>query len=171
MDIWTLKEVLIDRHYEVKRLVKAGDTIVDIGSSIGDFSIYASKKAEKIYAHECDNQRVFLMHENLKLNKVNNVEINQQKVKSLNEIMKNIKRCDFLKIDCEGCEYQIFEKADQENLSKIKHIAMEAHKFNNEMEEKFKNLINQLKQNNFDVNVIENPVHTTICFVFATQSN
>ncbi|HEX7253400.1 MAG TPA: FkbM family methyltransferase [Thermoanaerobaculia bacterium] len=37
------------------------------------------------------------------------------------------KRCDFLKIDCEGAEYGILFAADEATLSRIGHIAMEYH--------------------------------------------
>jgi len=36
-------------------------------------------------------------------------------------------RCDFLKIDCEGAEYEILFAADEATLSRIGHIAMEYH--------------------------------------------
>jgi len=36
-------------------------------------------------------------------------------------------RCDFLKIDCEGAEYEILFSADEATLSRIEHIAMEYH--------------------------------------------
>ena len=39
-------------------------------------------------------------------------------------------RCDFLKIDCEGAEYQIFANMTDETLKKIKRIAAEFHPFN-----------------------------------------
>jgi FkbM family methyltransferase len=38
-----------------------------------------------------------------------------------------IARCDFLKIDCEGAEYEIVFAADETTLSRIGHIAMEYH--------------------------------------------
>jgi len=50
MDIWTIKEVVVDQCYEKFRNVKKNDVVIDIGASIGDFSILSSKKrAKKIY--------------------------------------------------------------------------------------------------------------------------
>ena len=43
MDIWTIKEVVIDRQYEIFRKIQSGDTVIDIGCGIGDFSIVAEK--------------------------------------------------------------------------------------------------------------------------------
>src|SRR2546428_11244622 len=45
LDVWLLKEVVLDRQYEQFRAVRAGDTVVDIGSGIGDFTVLASRKA------------------------------------------------------------------------------------------------------------------------------
>jgi FkbM family methyltransferase len=38
-----------------------------------------------------------------------------------------IERCDFLKMDCEGAEYEIFENTPDEVLKKIRALAMEYH--------------------------------------------
>lgn len=42
---------------------------------------------------------------------------------------ENIETCDFLKLDCEGAEYEILMGLSDENLMKIKKIAMEWHRF------------------------------------------
>jgi len=63
-------------------------------------------------------------------------------------ILKNeIKKIDFLKIDCEGAEYQIFESIPDEYFSTINKIHVEFH-FNEG--EKIKSLINKLEKNNFE---------------------
>jgi FkbM family methyltransferase len=48
---------------------------------------------------------------------------------SLNEIIKkfNIEKINFLKIDCEGAEYEIILKLEEEVLEKIEKISMEVH--------------------------------------------
>lgn len=38
-----------------------------------------------------------------------------------------IRQCRLLKIDCEGCEYEIFERADPEILSRIEYVRGEVH--------------------------------------------
>lgn len=46
---------------------------------------------------------------------------------SLNEIMKDISVCHYLKVDTEGAEYEIFDGASKETLKKIKYIFGEVH--------------------------------------------
>lgn len=169
MDIWTLKEVIVDKQYEECRKIENNDFVIDIGAAIGDFSIYAAQKANRVVAYEISDERVFLMKRNLIQNGISNVVIKHSKATSLKQIMEDVDRCNFFKIDCEGGEYEIFRDARKTDLDKINHIAMEAHTFNKKMEEEFLNLLNILKQNNFNVSVIPNQVHSNICFVFASK--
>lgn len=171
MDIWTLKEVVVDKQYEKDRKIANDDVVIDVGAAIGDFSVYAAKRAKKVIVYECDDERVFLMKKNLSLNAKTNIILKHKKARSLKQIMDGINKCDFLKIDCEGGEYEIFRHAERSILSKIRYIAMEAHKFNKEMENKYLNLLSVLQKNNFEVNVIPNAVHENICFVFALKKN
>ncbi len=48
---------------------------------------------------------------------------------SLNDFFKeyNIDKIDFLKMDCEGAEYEIFRNSSKKSLRKLKKIAMEYH--------------------------------------------
>jgi len=169
MDIWTLKEVIVDKQYERMKKLDQSGIVIDVGAAIGDFSIYAAKKAKRVIAYECDDERVLLMRKNLQLNKISNVVLKHTKANSLRQLMHDIDRCIFLKIDCEGGEYDIFRNAKSNDLNKIEHIAMEAHKFNDKMEKEFLNLINTFKKNNFEIEVVPNSVHNDICFVFASN--
>jgi hypothetical protein len=170
MDIWTLKEVIVDRQYEaVKEITMNLGTVIDIGAAIGDFSIYAAKKGKKVIAYECDDERILLMKKNIMLNKISNIVLKHIEAKSLKQIMKNVSKCDFLKIDCEGCEYDLFKNARNKDLEKINFIAMEAHKFDDKMRNEFSNLITILKNNKFKIKIIPNSVHEYICFLFAKR--
>ena len=51
---------------------------------------------------------------------------------------------DFLKVDIEGCEYDVFRDIDKNILSKIKKIAIEVHDSNRNKE-----LINNINKNRF----------------------
>ncbi len=169
MDIWTLKEVIVDDQYRTKKMINKKDVVIDIGAAIGDFSILAAQKAKKVIAYECNAERVRLMKKNLKINKVINVLLKDTKAKSLAQILKGIERCNFLKIDCEGCEYDIFNNASARDLDKIEFIAMEAHQFNQKMKKQYQDLLTVLKKHKFEIEIVPNQVHDYICFVFASK--
>lgn len=70
---------------------------------------------------------------------------------SLNDFIKmyNIKKIDFLKIDCEGAEYKILFACSKETLSLIKKISMEYH--NIKGKKNVKTLKKFLEKNGFKV--------------------
>jgi len=66
-----------------------------------------------------------------------------------NLIKKNkIKKINFLKMDCEGAEYEILFNLSENNLKNIKNISMEVH---NTKEKKFLDMIAFLEKNKFVV--------------------
>lgn len=170
MDVWTVKEVVLDKQYEEVREIGKNDVVVDIGGGIGDFSVLASTRARKVFSCEVDSNRVALMKKNIKVNNVKNVIIVQRRVRSLKNLFRllKIERCNFLKVDCEGCEYQIFADA-QDSLKKIEHIVMEVHLFDKQMVDKFAKLREMLKSNGFSVVEKENPVHAYLKFLYASR--
>lgn len=67
---------------------------------------------------------------------------------ALNEVMSPIDKCDLMKIDCEGSEYEIFYSASDASLSKIKKIVGEFH----DLDKQTKNgeaLVRFLEKKNF----------------------
>jgi len=57
----------------------------------------------------------------------------QVKSTSLSNFLKKIpKPVDFLKVDCEGSEYDIFYSLSESELKKIRHVVIEYHEFDNE---------------------------------------
>lgn len=171
MDIWTIKEVILDNNYERFYRLKNNDIVVDIGASIGDFSIHASQRVKKVYALEMDRARIELLKKNIRLNKSDNIIVKNWEVKSLDELFKKLKlkKCNLLKIDCEGCEYNIFNKSTEYSLSKIKNIAMEIHLFNARMQKNYAALKKNLTANGFKMKEIDNPVHTYLRFLYASK--
>ena len=67
--------------------------------------------------------------------------------------IENITKCNFLKLDCEGAEYEIIESLSDKSMKKIEKICLEYHDVNNK-KEKLEKLISKLKANFFDI-VIE----------------
>ncbi len=172
MDIWTIKEVVFDNCYQKFKKIKKNDVVIDVGASIGDFSILAEKQvAKKIYAIEMDKKAISFMKKNIKLNKAKNIIIFNKKINSLNYIFKKnkIKTCDFLKIDCEGSEYKIIKNTSSIILKKIQYIdiAFEIHLFNKKMGKNYLILKNKLLNSGFRLKEIENPVHNYLKFLFA----
>lgn len=164
MDIWTLKEVILDHQYEQIRKLKEKDIVIDIGASIGDFSILASINAERVYSFEINDERIFLMKKNIVQNKCSNVEITKKFVTSLNPIFKEkqIIKCNFLKIDCEGGEYKIIKNTSDGVLRKVNHIAFEIHLFNKMMKKQYELLKRKLIRNQFKLVEKDNAVHNYI---------
>ena len=72
----------------------------------------------------------------------------------INTLVENIsKKIDFLKIDCEGCEKDIFETISSDNLKKIEKIVVEYH-----TEEIKKNILDRLNNEGFVIEEISNSI-------------
>ena len=85
MDVWSLKETLLDRFYErFGFAVQDGWTVVDIGGGIGDYTIFAAygRPNAQVLAFEPFPESFQLLRENLDLNQIDNVEIFSQAVSS-----------------------------------------------------------------------------------------
>lgn len=171
MDVWLMKEVVLDRQYEMVRAVKAGDTVVDIGASIGDFSIMAAKKGGRVFAYEMDPHRARLASRNIRLNNAADVRLFNKEVRSLDAIFaeNGIERCDFLKVDCEGCEYPVLLGASDEALARVEHIAMEIHLETPERERQYAALLRRLAERGFDVKEVDSPVHSYLKLTYASR--
>lgn len=175
MDIWTLQEVIVDGQYEQHAHIPKNAVVIDIGGSIGDFSIFAEKirHATQIHSFEPDQERISLFKKNMALHHTQHITLHEGPATSLDQIFKENKltRCDFMKVDCEGGEYPIFKKASLETLSKVRAIAFEYHLFTPEMKKEFPLLKKKLEQAHFQLIEQNNPVHDTIGFLYAFNSN
>jgi len=88
--------------------------------------------------------------------------------KSLSDIFidNGIKECDFLKLDCEGAEYEIIESLPSDLFTKINKTAIEYHMFDTKPE-LLEQLINKLKQFSFSVHT--RSLFADIGFLFAKK--
>jgi len=85
MDVWSLKETLLDRFYErLGFAVQDGWTIVDIGGGIGDYTIFAAHghNLARVTAFEPFPESYRLLQENLVLNQIRNVQLSAQAIGS-----------------------------------------------------------------------------------------
>jgi FkbM family methyltransferase len=143
------KEIFEEKIYERFFCVDEGDIVFDAGSSIGIFGYsILDKKPSRIYCIEPSsdefetlklnipveigvflNQGISKIDGEIELTEVyeNNKEVSSKlfKVSRFKTILDqyNIKKIDFLKTDCEGCEYDIFDIDNliwlKQNVSKI----------------------------------------------------
>lgn len=163
--------------------IEQGDLVVDIGANYGFFTKYAQMKgAQKIYCFEPSNKIFKYLEKNLQndygvvldnsaVSNYNGVAFfsdspnsagsrisengYEVRVKNINDVLLNEipNQIDYLKIDCEGAEYEIFEAINGDSLDKVKKIAVEYH------DEKSKNTILQkLKSHNFIINDDKNSI-------------
>jgi FkbM family methyltransferase len=207
MDAWIIKETILDRQYEIVSIpLKPEWLIVDIGTALGDYAIWAARQltSGKVIAVEPFPQSVEIMRKNILLNCVNNIDVteiaiggfegqvglqfitgqtSQQstvatitnlgtttvKAITLGKFLleNNIDHCDYLKMDCEGAEYEILFACSYTELMKIDRICMEVHDgitchSRDEM-------IEFLKSNGFKIRLTLNPVHDNLAYLFAER--
>jgi hypothetical protein len=118
--------------------------VIDIGANIGDSSIYFAKRgAKKVIAVEPDTISYDYAIKNVAINGYSrNIKLilaacgskdifvseSGQLILTLKSLIK--KYCSspkILKIDCEGCEYDLILNASYDELSKFTHIQIEYH--------------------------------------------
>jgi FkbM family methyltransferase len=83
MDIWSIKETFLDRFYQrFSTSIGDGWTVFDIGGGIGDFTIFAASQNPKniVYTFEPTPRSFALLHENLQLNQITNVQVYPQAI-------------------------------------------------------------------------------------------
>ena len=75
--------------------------------------------------------------------------------------------CDLLKIDCEGCEFELLHNANSDSLMKVRRITMEAHDgyFGYSTDE----LVAYLTGCGFTVSLEPNPVHSYLSHIYAER--
>jgi len=74
MDLWALKETVCDKDYEKYGfLIEPGWTVVDIGASVGEFTVWAAAKgAGKVLAVEPSPSALNLLEKNISANGLSN---------------------------------------------------------------------------------------------------
>jgi len=154
-----IREIFDVNTYEKFFKVEKGDIVVDVGASVGPFAYEILKnKPKRIFCIEPSKEYFPTLLKNVEGRK-EVIPINKAISENdsyydiipsfgkytstikFNTFIKdyNINKIDFLKLDCEGGEYDIF---NDENLpwisTNVKKISGEFHLFNNELKEKFR---------------------------------
>jgi FkbM family methyltransferase len=88
---------------------------------------------------------------------------------TLDDALRDLPRCDFLKIDCEGGEYEILFNASAATLAKLRHVALEYHEGVTRYTRA--DLARFFEQHGFRVRTTPNPAHRHIGFLHAERSS
>ena len=145
-------EIFDKNIYEKYVKVKEGDVVMDVGSNVGAFTVsILNKNPLKAYCIEPSNTLMDVIKQNTQnkcvyINKAISDKTSTETIKEGVHIYYNegdeyetitfkelidenqIDKIDFLKIDCEGGEYDVFTEKNKEwILSNVKHIAGELH--------------------------------------------
>lgn len=134
LDLLIVKEVVLDGEYEMNgvMITSRDRVIVDIGAGLGEFVITTAKRfpKAKIFAVEINPDYIRLLKKNIARNAITSVQVVEKPIRSLAKFMTQVGgTIDFLKIDCEGCEYPLLRTASPPALTHIKKISMEYHEF------------------------------------------
>jgi FkbM family methyltransferase len=76
-----------------------------------------------------------------------------------------LSHCDFLKVDCEGCEFDVFMKTDRQTIERISHICLEYH--DGISGHSHGELVTFFEKHGLSVKVHHNPVHPHLGFLYA----
>ena len=82
-------------------------------------------------------------------------------------IQHDIKKCDLLKLDCEGAEYEIFFSIHPSLLKKIDNIVLEYH--DHLTKHNHHQLIKFLRNQGYSVRVVPHPLETCIGILYARR--
>lgn len=211
MDVWSIKETLLDHYYERCGFpIGEGWTIVDIGGGVGDFTLLAASvhPENKVFVYEPTPSTYNLLTKNIQLNQITNVKsypnaiwscdgeilidtevgepvqftsqaITQAENPSSGKVIvtsysmaslfqiTGITKCDLMKFDCEGAEYEILFKTPEEVLECIDRIVMEYH--DNLLEYTHLDILRFFRNKGYKVTVFPNVVHDYLGYISATR--
>ena len=88
MDVWSIKETFLDRFYEKYGYTVQPDwKVIDIGAGTGEYTLFAAARLKQaggqVFAFEPFPESFALMQENLRLNKITNVQVFPEAIDSV----------------------------------------------------------------------------------------
>ena len=161
-----IKEIFDNNDYEYFFEVEENDIVVDIGATIGEFTYKILEKKPK-HCYVIEPLPIFFdtLKNNLQGHQVSftNAAITNDKyckiewdglnsevnTLTFNDFIKQnrLNKIDFLKVDCEGGEYDIFTEENIEFLKKVPKIVCEVHLESGILKEKFRNFRDNILPN------------------------
>lgn len=90
---------------------------------------------------------------------------------SLDQALREMEntRCDYLKMDCEGAEYEILLNTSDSTLARIDHICLEYH--DGVTQFSHVDLVDFLTERGFYITLIPNPVHEELGLLYAKNQH
>jgi hypothetical protein len=156
-----IREIFEDRCYEQFFEVEEGDTVLDVGASVGPFTYsILHKKPKQVYCFEPSEKEFKTLVKNVLgypvipipkgISNVNSIVKTDMLFGGEDEMetltferfinLYNIDKIDFIKTDCEGGEYDIFTQDNLEFLkNNVKKVVGEWHLRYPELKDKFRN--------------------------------
>ena len=141
-----IKEIFENNTYERFFEVEQGDVVVDLGASLGPFTYkILPKNPKQCYVVEPLSYQIDVLYKNVGRDNVKIIQgaiTDKKKIDitwdnisesvptfTFKEFLEenNIKHIDFLKCDCEGGEYDVFQQSNIESLKTIPKIVTEFH--------------------------------------------
>lgn len=132
-------------------------------SNVSAFNVAVTDKTStvKIFLNKDDSGHSMFSHD------LNSVEVKSTTLKSIFD-ENNITTCDFIKMDCEGAEYDIINSLPQEYFKKIKKMIIEYH-MADKKPELLENLISKLQALSFAVK--KKTLFSDIGFLYVNTKN
>ena len=84
-------------------------------------------------------------------------------------LKNNLKKCDFLKIDAEGAEFDILENISEDMLKTISKIVIEYHIFEDNSIKRLENIMEKFEKNGFKIT--KNPYSDTLGLMFLNNES